>query len=440
MIRSKLLWVVLTFSLLIQTTFATQLPLTAEGAVLMEASTGTVLYSKNPYYTFYPASTTKVLTTLILAESFSPDATITKSQESVDLIPGDSSHIGLNIGDTYTYEAGLYGIILGSDNFISHDMAMYHSGSIDAFSKAMNEKAKKLGAYASNFVNPHGYHDPNHYTTPYDLALIARGAFDNPLVEKIAGTPNYHLQLLNTEQVFTFNHSAAFLKENSPFYNAHITAAKTGYHTPAGRTLVAKGVYDDITLIAVVMKSGKPQYFEDINSLLAYGSSHFKTIITKNGRVEVQNISYSPWAQTSIERLLAQHKFIFTPKLYQDFATSYEFNTLLANCFVLDQSHTSHYRSLAHDYLTAPVAQSLLEKISLSYGVILPKDFVTSTLTTFRQSTESYLTLQDTIVLTTTYEDWLLSHITPYLYGSPVLFSTGELFFNSSLHNLTTLL
>ncbi|MEG0579604.1 MAG: D-alanyl-D-alanine carboxypeptidase, partial [Niameybacter sp.] len=126
--------------------------------------------------TFYPASTTKLLTSLLLVEDMQEGATITKSQDSLINVPSDSSHIGLKVGDSYSYTDGLHAILMGSDNFVSYDMSIFNASSINAFADKMNAKAKSLGANASHFVNPHGYHDPNHYTTPYDLALITSAA------------------------------------------------------------------------------------------------------------------------------------------------------------------------------------------------------------------------------------------------------------------------
>ena len=141
--------------------------LEAKGAILMEAKTGAILYEKNAYSKFYPASITKLLTALIIEEQLPSNQVITKSQNSVDTVPKDSSEIGLKVGDSYNKANGLYGLLLGSDNFIAHDLALANSGSISKFAELMNARATSLGAKNTHFTNPHGYHDLNHYTTPY---------------------------------------------------------------------------------------------------------------------------------------------------------------------------------------------------------------------------------------------------------------------------------
>ena len=112
--------------------------LSSQGAVLIEPNTNTILYAKNANQKFYPASTTKVLTCLILIEEMPPYHLLTKSAESIKNVPSDSSHIGLVQGDEYDYLSGLYAILMGSDNFVSYDMATYNAGNIAEFANKMN--------------------------------------------------------------------------------------------------------------------------------------------------------------------------------------------------------------------------------------------------------------------------------------------------------------
>lgn len=280
--------------------------ISAEGAILIEPLTNTILYSKNANEEFYPASTTKILTSLVLIEEMSPEAILTKTADSILKVPSDSSHIGLKVGDQYSYLDGLYAILMGSDNFVSHDMAIFNGKTMENFVDKMNNKAQSLGALSSNFVNAHGYHDPKHYTTPYDLAQITIGAFSNKTLEKIAGTPKYNFTVLNPNKTISLTHSAPLLNPSSELYNPNITAVKTGYHTPAGRTLVAKAVYDNIELIGVVMKTTNPNQFLDMNALFEYGSSNFNTLSFGQDSYYVENASYSPWAKEAIEYALLQ--------------------------------------------------------------------------------------------------------------------------------------
>lgn len=272
----------------------------AEGAILIEPKTNTVLYEKNAHKALYPASITKILTALIVSEELEDNTTITKSQGSIDHVPCDSSQIGLNVGESYTKEEGLYGLLLGSDNFIAYDLACATAGDISSFAQKMNQKAISLGAYESQFVNPHGYHDPNHYTTPYDMAQIARGAFLDPTVSQIAGTAKHQFVVHNTGVSFPIINSSRLLKGETPYYNPNVVACKTGFHDDARQTLVAKAVYDNIELIAVVMKDNTPTQYEDINKLFEYGKQNF-SLKEVNGAYILDNKSISIDTQKSVD-------------------------------------------------------------------------------------------------------------------------------------------
>lgn len=350
--KRKLFYTFIFYFIFFNLTFASPSPtLIAEGAILIEPKTKTILYSKNINSRFYPASTTKVLSSLLLIDSMNEDGIITKSQASIENVPSDSSHIGLSVGDQYSYKDGIYGIMMGSDNYISYDMAIYNAGSIEAFAGKMNEKAQSLGALSSHFVNPHGYHDPEHYTTPYDLSLITAAAFNNPLLSEIAGTPTYGFTVLNKDKTLNLAHTAAFFEKNSPFYNTHVLSAKTGYHTPAGRTLVAKATYDNLDLIAVVMKSNNPGHFEDINKLFEYGSSNFNAIKDETGNLLLHNASYSDWGKPYVESALTKGWVKPTTKSYMDATTSHDFLMTLEKMF----PKSLQYKVIPYRLPTSPV-------------------------------------------------------------------------------------
>lgn len=303
----KFLCFIFSIFLICNITFATTLPdISADGAILIETKTNTILYSKNQHETFYPASTTKILTSLAIAQDLPLSQIITKSQDAVNNVPSDSSQIGLNVGDSYTVQDALHAVLMASDNFVCYDLAEADSGSIENFAAKMNSLALSFGATHTNFVNPHGYHDSLHYTTPYSLSQIALRAFSNPVVEEIAGTQSYDFHVATTGKTISLKHTAALLDPDSPYYNEHVVAAKTGYHTPAGRTIVAKAKYDNIELIAVVMRTDAPLQFEDINKLFKYGSENFSFSTDETTTPYIINNTYSPWAKSYVERALAE--------------------------------------------------------------------------------------------------------------------------------------
>ena len=301
----KLLCFLLTLLLCFNTIWASPLPkLSSDGAVLIDAKTGTVLYAKNKDMAFYPASTTKILTSLAILQDMKLDTVITKTQDAINNVPSDSSQIGLKVGDSYTVYDGLHAVLMASDNFVCYDLAKADAGSIDKFASEMNTLATLAGADKFNFVNPHGYHDPKHYTSPLSLGQIAISAFDNPTLEQIAGTYQFNFTVANTGRVIPLTHTVALLNPESPYYNPAVVAAKSGFHDMAKRTLVAKAQYDDMELIGVVMRTDAPRQFEDMNKLLAYGAENFAASTDAEGQYALYNQSYSKWAAPFVTKAL----------------------------------------------------------------------------------------------------------------------------------------
>lgn len=296
------------------------LDITANGAVLIEPKTNTILYSKNAHKKLYPASITKIITALIAAEELDDNTVIEHSEESLNNVPGDSSCIGIQAHSKYKKEEALYGLLLASDNYIAYNLALSVSGNIPDFAAKMNAKAKELGAIDTHFANPHGYHDFNHYTTPYDMAEIAKGAFANPEVAKIAGTRTHQVKLEGTDAYFTINNSSRLLKEETEFYNPNVVSCKTGFHDDARQTLVAKAQYGDLELIAVVMKDSSPDQYVDINKLFAYGSENYAVEKTGDSYKLINNTN-SNWSKPYIDKALASAWYEETGKDYKDTMT-----------------------------------------------------------------------------------------------------------------------
>ncbi len=156
----------------------------SEGAILMDASTGTLLYSKNGETRYYPASITKLMTALLVAEKCNLSDTVTFSKAATTNLESGAVTLGLTEGDKLTVEQSLYGLMLKSANEVANGLAEHVSGSVSAFSALMNARAKELGCTGTNFVNPNGLNSSSHYTTPHDMALIARAAYQNDTVKK----------------------------------------------------------------------------------------------------------------------------------------------------------------------------------------------------------------------------------------------------------------
>jgi len=252
----------------------------AEGAILMEAETGTILYEKNIHEHLYPASVTKVLTCLIGMENCQMDETVKMSKEAVFSIPRDSSNIGLDVGEEISVEQCLYGILVGSANEAANALAEHVSGSIEDFVDLMNERAKELGCTDSHFVTTNGLHDENHYTSPYDLALIAQKFFDNELLCKMSSTPTYYIPQSPTqpdEDLYVNTHNQLLFPGGKYNYE-YLVGSKTGFTSDSRQTLVSCAEKDGMKLICVVMREESPHQFEDTISLFEYGFSNFQKL------------------------------------------------------------------------------------------------------------------------------------------------------------------
>lgn len=242
----------------------------SEGAVLMDAATGELLFSKNGDTRYYPASITKLMTALLVAENCNLSDTVTFSQKATTKLESGAVTLGLVEGDKLTVEQCLYGLLLKSANEVANGLAEHTSGSIEAFCGLMNTKAAGLGCTGTNFVNPNGLNSANHYTTAHDMALIARAAFQNDTVRKVASTLRYQIPATKNAQARTISMGHKMLYPADPRYYSGIVGGKTGYTSLAGNTLVTCAERDGVRLIAVIMKS-KSTHYADTKALLDYG-------------------------------------------------------------------------------------------------------------------------------------------------------------------------
>lgn len=248
---------------------------TAESAIIMDASTGLVLYEKNSTQAKYPASITKILTTLIAIENSSLSDTVTFSRDAVFGVDLDSSRVGIDVGEKLTMEDCLYAIMLGSANEVSYAVAEHVAGSMEAFVDMMNAKVAELGCINSNFANPHGLQDANHYTCAYDMALIAREAIKNTTFAKITGTRTYVIPPTNLqEEARPLANHHKFIKRDLQYEG--VIGGKTGYTSAAKYTLVTYAQRGDMELICVVMASDSvTTEYTDTAALLDYGFDNF---------------------------------------------------------------------------------------------------------------------------------------------------------------------
>jgi len=248
----------------------------AQSAVVMEASTGAVLYEKNSHDPLYPASITKILTTLVALENSVMDDTVTFSYDSVfSLDPGSSIIGGVNAGDKMSMKDILYGIMICSGNEAAHAAAEHVAGDVDSFVDMMNARAAQIGCTDSNFENPHGLPDKAHVTSAMDMALITRTALNNSAFKTIATTRRYTFPPTSKgEERIRLNHHK--MMDGMEYEYDGCLGGKTGYTTAAGSTLVTFAERDGMLLICVVMNEKSPAHFTDTAVLLDYGFANFR--------------------------------------------------------------------------------------------------------------------------------------------------------------------
>jgi len=221
----------------------------APAAIVMEANTGVILYSKDIYTAYYPASITKVMTSLLAFENSNLNEIMTMTVDAEMKVYG--SRVGLVRGESVTMESALYAVLLESANEVTYGVAEHVGGTMKDFVAMMNAKAKSLGCVNTNFVNPHGLHEEGHYVCAYDMALIGREAIAIPEFRKIAGTRTYTIPATNKNVARPMAHHHKMLRKTLPYEYA--IAGKTGGTNEAKNTLITFAEKDGLTLICVVL-------------------------------------------------------------------------------------------------------------------------------------------------------------------------------------------
>jgi D-alanyl-D-alanine carboxypeptidase (penicillin-binding protein 5/6) len=276
---------------------AFDLEIVGEGAVLIEQNTGKILYEKNKNEKMYPASTTKIMTGILALELGDLKEIVTIGEE-IEIIPGDSSSASLFVNQKITLEELLYGLLLPSGNDAANSIAVHiakklvndefitYQDAIEVFVGLMNRKAKEIGAKNTNYVNPHGYHDDEHYTTPWDMAMITRNAMGNEKFREIVKSKFYTFKN-SSEGIETdkqWKNYNELLQLNNKNYFPYANGVKTGRTTKAGRCLVSSATKDNLNLISVLFKSTEEDVWKDSSEILSFGIENFRyhTLANKN--------------------------------------------------------------------------------------------------------------------------------------------------------------
>ena len=319
----------------------------SESAILIEAKTGKILFEKNMHDRKYPASTTKALTAIIAIEKCDLKETATASEIAISALKDGYTKANIQVGETFTIEELLNVLILQSANEAANVIAEHISGSTEEFAKLMNEKAKEMGCIESNFVNANGMHDENHYSSAYDLAMIAKYAMKNDTFRKLVVTKECslpHTEFWGDEKVEeygerNFKNTNQLLNPESRYYYPYANGIKAGFTTPAKNCLIASSNKEGFELISVVLHAEATEnelsarYIDTIN-LFEYGynnynlddilkeygeNDNYDTIPTSANIIDTSKNNFSNDKKTNIkdETLIASKKESFLVELLE---------------------------------------------------------------------------------------------------------------------------
>lgn len=264
----------------------------SESAILMEQSTGKILYEKNAYKRMYPASTTKILTCIIALEECDLDETAIASEEAVNSVKNGYTKANIVPGEEFTIKQLLLLMQLQSANEAANIIAEHISGSTEKFAELMNKKAKEIGCKDSHFVNANGMHDENHYSTAYDLAQICRYCMKNKTYREIMLTEkcdipdteiwnNYKIENGREDEPYReFYNTNKLLQKGNQYYYPYCTGGKTGFTTPAKNCFIATSNKNGFELVSVILHAEltddeKSARYVDTINLFNYGYDNY---------------------------------------------------------------------------------------------------------------------------------------------------------------------
>lgn len=262
-------------------------------AIVLDNDSSSILYSKNINKKIFPASTTKILTAILAIENLNLDSNITVSKTAIDNVPSGSSIMYLKIGEIVTVRQLLYGLLLPSGSDAANVLAEAISGSIPNFVVLMNKKLEEIGCINSHFTNPHGFHNDDHYSTAYDMAILMKYASKNEIFREICETKTYTIE--ETNKIFTTRklENTNLLLSNNLDY---ILGGKTGYTEEAGNVFICYAKSNDKNIICCVYEGSKniidkKTRFIDTKMLLDNSFKNFdKTKIIDKDDIEISYI------------------------------------------------------------------------------------------------------------------------------------------------------
>ena len=289
-IKKKIFLLLMLIIISIQTiSFADEVSITSKSAILVEVSTGRILYEKRSTEKMWPASTTKIMTAILVIENCNLADMVTVTESAIAGIPSGYVTCDLQIGEEISVKDLLNALMIKSANDAAYVLAEYVAGSVDSFSDMMNQKAKELGCTGTHFVNPNGVHNEIHYSTAYDLYLIATYAMKNETFRSLVMQTEYTLPATNKypNEDRSLKTTNALINPESEHYYKNAIGIKTGYTSQAGNCLVSEASRDGLEFIAVVLNGDR---FSDSIKLLDYAYDNFTLTKVKEKNTVVDTI------------------------------------------------------------------------------------------------------------------------------------------------------
>lgn len=253
----------------------------SESGIVMDIDSGAILYAKNIHDQHYPASITKVMTALVALQNYEMDEIVSFTWDDIGFLEYGDAHIGIKPDEEVVMEDCMYGMLLASANEVSHAIGAHMEGGYEEFLRVMNETAKEIGCQNSNWINTHGLHDPEHYTSAYDMALIGSEVFQYEKFREITNTQQHVIPVTNiTDETRTFQQNHDMIFGYSDRYYEYCVGGKTGYTDQALTTLVTFATKDDMNLVAVVLRThgGGGNAYVDTREMLDYAFENFSKV------------------------------------------------------------------------------------------------------------------------------------------------------------------
>lgn len=328
------------------TDFSKDLHLYSDAAILIDADTGTTLYSKNSREKMYPASTTKIITAILTLEKCNLEDIVTVNHSAISIVPSGYSSAYLNAGEQISVENLLKVLLVHSANDAANVLAEHISGSISEFSKLMNEKVKELGCKNTHFVNPSGIHNEDHYSTAEDLSIMARYCMTNPTFREFVSMKTCTIPATNKSETRKYANTNDLLNSSSKYYIKECIGIKTGFTSQAQNCLISECSKDNLNLIVVILGAGYTELgqsarYVDSTTLYEYGYSHYsiKTIASKDTVMNNIDVKKANKETKNLDLILAKdinalyksenNDITFEIKLNQDISAPISAGTIL---------------------------------------------------------------------------------------------------------------